>query len=184
MIPQSEFRIFSKQPLRTNSTKEESISLNRSNPGKQWFSSQYWQLCKCVLNCSGHLIMAPNYANVFIHLLEQYFIYNSPTQPKTRQRQEASFRDDYLMFAIPTQLISMHRDHLGWALPVGGFAFCQSLWDIRRWAAMAVIPAEAVTQLAVLGDVPSRGSHPITSYLGKKSASVILSTMCEQIIRF
>lgn len=184
MIPQSEFRIFSKQPLRTNSTKEESISFNRSNPGKQLFSLQCWQLCKCVLNCNGHLIMTPNYANLFIHLLEQYFIYNSPTQPKTRQCQEASFRDDYLMFAIPTQLISMNRDNLGWALLMGQFAFCQSLWDIRRWADMTVAPAEAVMELAVLGDVPSRGGYPITSYLGKKSASVILSTMCEQIIRF
>lgn len=106
MILQSEFRIFSKQPLRTNTTKEETISFNRSNPGKQLFSLQRWQLCKCVLNCNGHLIMTPNYANLFIHLLEQYFIYNSPTERKTWQRQEASFRDDYLTFAIPTQLIS------------------------------------------------------------------------------
>lgn len=88
MILQSEFRIFSKQPLRTNPTKEETISFNRSNPGKQLFSLQRWQLCKCVLNCNGHLIMTPNYANLFIHLLEQYFIYNSPTESKTWQRQE------------------------------------------------------------------------------------------------
>ena len=123
MILQSEFRIFSKQPLRTNPTKEETISFNRSNPGKQLFSLQRWQLCKCVLNCNGHLIMTPNYANLFIHLLEQYFIYNSPTEPKTWQRQEASFRDDYLIFEIPTQLIPMNWDNLGWSLLVGGSAF-------------------------------------------------------------
>lgn len=49
---------------------------------------------------------------------------------------------------------------------------------------MTVAPAKAVMELAVLGDVPNRGSYPITSYLGKKTASVILSTVCEQIILF
>lgn len=132
MILQSEFRIFSKQPLRTNPTKEETISFNRSNPGKQLFSLQRWQLCKCVLNCNGHLIMTPNYANLFIHLLEQYFIYNSPTEPKTWQRQEASFRDDYLIFEIPTQLIPMNWDNLGWALLVGGSAFLSVTLGYQR----------------------------------------------------
>lgn len=64
MIPQSEFRIFSKQPLR------QTILRNRSNPGKQLFSLQHRQLCKCVWNSNGHLIMTPRYANLFIHLPE------------------------------------------------------------------------------------------------------------------
>lgn len=49
---------------------------------------------------------------------------------------------------------------------------------------MTGAPAEAVMELAGLGDVPSRGSYPITSYLGKTSASVIIFTVCEQIILF
>jgi len=33
----------------------------------------------------GTLIMTPNYTNLFIHLLEQHFIYNSPSHSNTRK---------------------------------------------------------------------------------------------------
>lgn len=139
MIPKSEY--FLNNHLEQTLLRKKLSAWNRSNPGKQLFSLQR-QLCKCVLNCSGHLIMTPNYANLFIHLLEQYFIYNSPTQPKTRQRQEASFRDDYLIFRY-------HHSSSLWTGTVWGEPYLwagllQSLWDIRRWADMTGAPAEAV----------------------------------------
>lgn len=49
---------------------------------------------------------------------------------------------------------------------------------------MTVARAEAMMALAILEDIPSRGSYPIMSYLSKKSPSIILSTTCEQIILF